>query len=77
MSLRIASMTAAQFAYAWDAPTGKLLSPDMDHAAAIRSIAFPKLGKDKQKVAYQAFLKLPGGSVKNTVSAAGKAVHIH
>ena len=36
-----------------------------------------KLGKDKQKVAYQAFLKLPGGSVKNTVSAAGKAVHIH
>jgi WD40 repeat protein len=38
----IASMTAAQFAYAWDAPTGKLLSPEMDHAASIRSIAFPK-----------------------------------
>jgi WD40 repeat protein len=42
----IASMTAAQFAYAWDAPTGKLLSPEMDHAAAIRSIAFPRLAKD-------------------------------
>ncbi len=38
----IASMTATQFAYAWDAPAGKLLSPAMDHAASIRSIAFPK-----------------------------------
>jgi WD40 repeat protein len=38
----IASMTAAQFAYAWDAPTGKLLSPQMDHAASIRSVAFPR-----------------------------------
>jgi len=42
----IASMTANQFAYAWDAPTGKLLSPPMDHAAAIRSIAFPAGGQD-------------------------------
>ena len=39
-------MTAAQFAYAWDAPTGRLLSPNMDHAAAIRSIGFPKGDKD-------------------------------
>jgi WD40 repeat protein len=42
----IGSMTAAQFAYAWDAPNGKLLSPVMDHAAALRSIAFPAGGKD-------------------------------
>ena len=42
----IASMTAAQFAYAWDAPTGKLLSTNMDHAAAIHSIGFPKGDKD-------------------------------
>jgi WD40 repeat protein len=42
----IATMTAAQFAYAWDAPAGKLLSPQMDHAAAILSIAFPEGGKD-------------------------------
>ena len=42
----IASMTAAQFAYAWDAPTGRLLSPTMDHAAALRTIAFPQGGKD-------------------------------
>ena len=42
----IASQTAAQFAYAWDAPAGKLLSPNMDHAHALRSIAFPAGGKD-------------------------------
>ena len=42
----IASATIAQFAYAWDAPFGKLLSPQMDHAAALRSLAFPMGGKD-------------------------------
>jgi WD40 repeat protein len=42
----IASQTAVQFAYAWDAPLGKLLSPNMDHQAGIRSIAFPIGGKD-------------------------------
>ena len=42
----IASQTAAQFAYAWDAPVGKLLSPIMDHQAGIRSVAFPQGGKD-------------------------------
>jgi WD40 repeat protein len=41
----IAWLTAAQFAVAWEAPTGKRLSPEMDHAAGIRSIAFPA-GKD-------------------------------
>ncbi len=42
----IAWMTANQFAYGWDAPAGKLLSPAMDHAHAIRTIAFPEGGKD-------------------------------
>jgi WD40 repeat protein len=42
----IASQTAAQFAYAWDAPAGNLLSPLMDHQAAIRSVAFPDGEKD-------------------------------
>ncbi len=42
----IATQTAAQFAYAWTAPTGKLLSPIMDHAAPIRTVAFPDGGKD-------------------------------
>jgi WD40 repeat protein len=42
----IASLVSAQFAYAWDAPTGKLLSPNMDHANAIRTVAFPHGGKD-------------------------------
>jgi WD40 repeat protein len=41
----IAWMTAAQFAVAWESPTGKLLSPEMDHLAAVRSIAFPDDGK--------------------------------
>jgi multiple sugar transport system substrate-binding protein len=35
-----------------------------------------KLGTSKQREAYAAFLKLPGGSAQNTVAAAGKAVHI-
>jgi WD40 repeat protein len=42
----IAWVTAHQFAVAWEAPTGKLLSPEMDHAAAIRSISFGPDGKD-------------------------------
>jgi WD40 repeat protein len=33
-------MTAGQLAVAWEAPTGKLLSPVLEHAAHIRSIAF-------------------------------------
>src|SRR5262249_46825565 len=41
----IAWLTAAQFCVAWEAPSGKLLSPVMDHAAAIRSVAMPE-GKD-------------------------------
>jgi WD40 repeat protein len=41
----IAWATAAQFAIAWEAPTGKLLSPQTEHVAAIRSISFPE-GKD-------------------------------
>lgn len=40
----IARVTAAQFAVAWE--PDKLLSPNMDHAAAIYSIAFPEEGKD-------------------------------
>ena len=42
----IAWLTAAQFAVAWEAPASKLLSPFMDHAAAVNSIAFPDGGKD-------------------------------
>ena len=43
----IAWVTAAQFCCAWDAPTGQLLTPLMDHAAAIRSISIPPMmGKD-------------------------------
>jgi WD40 repeat protein len=41
----IAWMTSAQFAVAWESPTGKLLSPEMDHLAGILSIAFPEDGK--------------------------------
>ena len=37
----IAWLTVAQFAVAWEAPSGLLLSPAMDHAASIRSIALP------------------------------------
>jgi WD40 repeat protein len=40
----IAWNTAALFCIAWEAPTGKLLSPLMDHQAAIRSIAYPDGG---------------------------------
>jgi WD40 repeat protein len=41
----IAWQTAFQFAVAWEAPAGKLLSPVMDHAAAIHTIALPAEGK--------------------------------
>ena len=42
----IAWTTVLQFAIAWEAPSGKRLSPQMDHAASIRSIIFPKDGKE-------------------------------
>jgi WD40 repeat protein len=42
----IAWVTAAQFCVAWEAPTGRLVSPLMDHAAAIRSIAYADGVKD-------------------------------
>jgi WD40 repeat protein len=41
----VAWQTAFQFAIAWEAPTTKLLSPEMLHAAAIRSVALPADGK--------------------------------
>jgi WD40 repeat protein len=37
----VAWATAAQFAIAWEVPSGKLLSPMTDHCAQIHSIAFP------------------------------------
>jgi WD40 repeat protein len=37
----IAWLTAGHFVVAWEAPSGKRLSPEMDHCAAINSIAFP------------------------------------
>jgi WD40 repeat protein len=42
----IAWITAAQFCVAWEAPSGRLLSPLMDHQAAIRSISFPPEERD-------------------------------
>lgn len=39
-------ITVAQFCVAWEAPTGKLLTPLTDHVAAVHSIAIPKDGKD-------------------------------
>jgi WD40 repeat protein len=42
----IAWITAAQFCVAWEAPTGRLCSPLMDHQAALRSISFPPEDKD-------------------------------
>lgn len=44
--LTVAWVTAAQFCVAWEAPTGRLLSPLMEHAAAIRTVAFPENEKD-------------------------------
>jgi WD40 repeat protein len=38
----IAWVTVQQFCHAWEAPNTKLLSPVMDHAAGIRTIAFTK-----------------------------------
>ena len=45
-------VTAAQFCRAWEAPTGRLLSPVMDHAAGIRTIAYPKERKDAMTSGY-------------------------
>jgi WD40 repeat protein len=42
----VAWATPLQFVIAWEAPSGKRLSPQMDHAASIRSIIFPKDGKE-------------------------------
>jgi len=42
----IAWITAAQFCVAWEAPTGRLLTPLTDHVAAIRSISFAPGGRD-------------------------------
>lgn len=42
----IAWMTASLFAIAWEAPSGKLLSPVTDHISALRSISFAEDGKD-------------------------------
>jgi WD40 repeat protein len=50
----IAWMTSALFAVAWESPTGKLLSPEMDHLAAVRSIAFPDDGKAPLSSGYDA-----------------------
>jgi multiple sugar transport system substrate-binding protein len=35
-----------------------------------------KLGVDKQRAAYQQFLKLPGATAANTIAARGQAVHL-
>ena len=40
-------VTAVQFCAAWEAPTGKLLSPLTDHVAAVHSIAIPNGGDGK------------------------------
>src|SRR5262249_8651666 len=45
----VAWATAAQFAIAWEAPSGKKLSPETDHCAAIRTIAFPRDAAGKLK----------------------------
>ncbi|HEY2911104.1 MAG TPA: hypothetical protein VGI99_12705, partial [Gemmataceae bacterium] len=42
----VAWYTLHQFVVAWEAPTGRLLSPLMDHQAHIQSIAFDEGGKD-------------------------------
>jgi WD40 repeat protein len=42
----IAWITAAQFCIAWEAPTGRLLSPLMDHQGPIHTISFPPEEKD-------------------------------
>jgi multiple sugar transport system substrate-binding protein len=62
---------ACTSAYAGTSPKSAL-----DTAAKEWDDLTNKLGTDKQKEAYAAFLQLPGGSVKNTVAAAGKAVRI-
>ena len=42
----VAWQTAAQFAVAWEALTGRLLTPVTDHAAAVVSVAFPPDERD-------------------------------
>jgi len=42
----IAWITAAMFCIAWEAPTGRLLSPLMDHQGGIHTISFPPEEKD-------------------------------
>ncbi|QJX00022.1 WD40 repeat domain-containing protein [Frigoriglobus tundricola] len=42
----VAWLTAAQFAVAWEAPTGNLLTPLSDHVAGVMSIAIPADLKD-------------------------------
>ena len=42
----VAWQTVHQFPMAWEAPTGRLLTPLMDHAAPLHSLAFAEDGKD-------------------------------
>lgn len=42
----VAWQTVHHFAVAWEAPTGRLISPLMDHAAPLHSMAFAEDGKD-------------------------------
>src|SRR5205085_3722695 len=39
-------VTAAQFCVAWEAPTGRLLTPLSEHVAAVISVAVPGRAKD-------------------------------
>jgi WD40 repeat protein len=50
----IAWLTAALFAVAWEAPSGRLLTPATDHVAAIRSLAFANEGKGAFTSGYDA-----------------------
>lgn len=49
---------------------------ELDKAAAEWDGITKNLGVDKQRVAYLQFLKLPGSTAQNTISAAGKAVQL-
>ncbi len=48
----------------------------LDTAAGEWNTLTSRLGTSSQRTAYLEFLKLPGSSAKNTIAAAGKAVHI-
>ncbi|MCI0685471.1 MAG: hypothetical protein L0Y71_25500, partial [Gemmataceae bacterium] len=50
----IAWLTAALFAVAWEAPSGRMLTPVTDHIAAIRSLAFANEGKGAFTSGYDA-----------------------